>query len=149
MNITLKNLKIAKFLSEETLAFTATIYVDGKRVGEASNDGHGGPNRYHFDDRKLGQELEAWAKTLPPTVIEGMTLPMDLDGVIDELIEKAENEKYFARLCKKKTLFLLEGDDAAKGWRTLKAPYDARVQAWLDQKYGTKVVRILNKEIQS
>ena len=41
--VALKSLKIAKHLSRETLAFTATVYVDGKKIGYAQNQGHGGP----------------------------------------------------------------------------------------------------------
>lgn len=40
--ITLKNLKVADFASEETLCFTATIVFDGTPIAEARNDGHGG-----------------------------------------------------------------------------------------------------------
>ncbi len=40
--ITLKSLKHAAYLSEETNAFTATVYFDGKRIGHGRNDGHGG-----------------------------------------------------------------------------------------------------------
>lgn len=147
MNITLKNVKIAEFLSEETTAFSATIYLDGKRVGTASNQGHGGPNFYHFDDPQLEGKLEAWAKTLPEVTYQGIKLTMNLDLVIDEIMTKHEENKRFARACKKQTLFLLEGDDEAKGWRTVKAPYGDRVQTFLDGKYGNKVVRILNKEL--
>ena len=40
--LTLKSFKHAAFLSEETNAFSATVYFDGKRVGHAKNEGHGG-----------------------------------------------------------------------------------------------------------
>lgn len=40
--ITLKNLKVADFASEETLCFTATVMFDGRPIAEARNDGHGG-----------------------------------------------------------------------------------------------------------
>jgi hypothetical protein len=49
MQITLKNLKISKFMSEETTCFQATIYVDGKKAGMAQNDGHGGSTYCHLD----------------------------------------------------------------------------------------------------
>ena len=37
--ITLKNLKVADFASEETLCFTATVVFDGTPIAEARNDG--------------------------------------------------------------------------------------------------------------
>lgn len=46
MNITVKNLKHAEFASEETYCFEATVYVDNERFCLASNDGHGGCDRY-------------------------------------------------------------------------------------------------------
>jgi hypothetical protein len=42
MKLELRNVKIARNLSEETLAYTATVYVDGKRAVDVSNNGHGG-----------------------------------------------------------------------------------------------------------
>ena len=37
--ITLKNLKVADFASEETLCFTATVVFDGSSIAQARNDG--------------------------------------------------------------------------------------------------------------
>lgn len=47
MEIVIKNLKIARSLSEETTAYTATIYVDGVATFAASNHGTGGCDFYH------------------------------------------------------------------------------------------------------
>ena len=49
MKITLKNLKVAKFMSQETTCFQATVYVDGKKAGTAENEGHGGCTNVHLD----------------------------------------------------------------------------------------------------
>ena len=46
MNIELKNFKPSASLSEETTAYTATIWVDGKRAFTAKNGGYGGPDFY-------------------------------------------------------------------------------------------------------
>ena len=45
--ITLKNLKVADFASEETLCFNATVVFDGTPIAEARNDGHGGSTFLH------------------------------------------------------------------------------------------------------
>ena len=82
MNITLKNLKIARHLSEETTAFTATIYVDGMSVGHVKNDGQGGSNSYGLT-REWEEKLEAHAKSLPDLQSEYGPLKMDLDLLID------------------------------------------------------------------
>ena len=46
MKITVKNVKVAEFASEETLCFEATVYIDGVRAFTAHNDGHGGCDMY-------------------------------------------------------------------------------------------------------
>lgn len=46
--LTVKNYKVAEWASEETECFTASLYLDGKRIGTARNDGHGGPDYYDF-----------------------------------------------------------------------------------------------------
>jgi len=46
MKLTLKNVKVAQFASEETTCFEATVYVDGKKFCRVSNAGKGGPNEY-------------------------------------------------------------------------------------------------------
>jgi hypothetical protein len=42
MKITLKNIKYAAFLSQETNAYSATVYADGVKLCTVDNDGHGG-----------------------------------------------------------------------------------------------------------
>lgn len=49
-------------LSEETLAFSADVYVDGRLVGQARNDGHGGCNSYSFVSRYFQMEFDAEMK---------------------------------------------------------------------------------------
>lgn len=63
MKIEIRNLKIARSLSEETTAYTATIYVDGAKAFSASNHGTGGCDDYYswpgYTGPKLA-EVEAW-----------------------------------------------------------------------------------------
>ena len=49
MALTLKNLKHFAAGSQETYCFTATVYLDGKKVGTAENDGHGGETIVRLD----------------------------------------------------------------------------------------------------
>ena len=46
--LTLKSFKTVKWMSEETVCFTASVLIDGKLIGEASNEGHGGCTFLHF-----------------------------------------------------------------------------------------------------
>lgn len=68
MKIELKNIKVMNSLSEETVCFSASIYVDGKKAGQASNRGHGGNTDYRFTDRELEKRFEEYAKSLPSKV---------------------------------------------------------------------------------
>ena len=45
--ISLEDFKYCDWMSEETNCFRATLVVDGKNVGEAYNEGHGGCAYYH------------------------------------------------------------------------------------------------------
>jgi hypothetical protein len=84
MNITLKNVSYSAAMSQETSCFTATIYVDGVKAGDARNDGHGG-STFIFP-HSLEKQIEVYAKTLPPRVFQDMTLSMDADMVIGDLL---------------------------------------------------------------
>lgn len=46
-NIQLRKVKHLDQLSEETLAFTAEVWIDGVKYGEVENTGKGGGHRYH------------------------------------------------------------------------------------------------------
>jgi len=68
MKIELKNIKHSEFASHETNCYEATIYINGKREGLVSNDGQGGSD--NVTPWQLAQEIDAYAKTLPPVVCE-------------------------------------------------------------------------------
>jgi hypothetical protein len=53
MKITLKNFSHSARLSEETLAFTAVVCIDGEKAGFASNHGHGGCTIVNITDPEL------------------------------------------------------------------------------------------------
>jgi len=66
MNIELKNVKHSEFASHETNCYEATIYIDGKKMGNAENSGQGGTTSIY--PNTLFQTLQAYAETLPPIV---------------------------------------------------------------------------------
>lgn len=93
MKIELKKLKIAEHLSEETTAYTADVYIDGKCIGYAKNDGQGGETDIrcnHASDsplHKLLYDAIEWAKNQPPySEGGGAPLPMTLDFYIDLMV---------------------------------------------------------------
>jgi len=54
--ITIKSFKTVKWMSEETICFTASVLIDGKVIGEASNEGHGGCTFVRF----IGDACQTW-----------------------------------------------------------------------------------------
>jgi len=117
MKVELRKVKIARHLSEETTAFTADLWVDDKHIGYVKNSGHGGNNQvdHRYDGKGLNtrdevRAFEAWCKEQPPDVSEYGELTMNDDLYITLLLEEWEENQYVKRLCKKATLFRLEGD---------------------------------------
>jgi len=113
MKIELKNVKYAKFASEETDCFEATVYIDGKKAGTVSNDGHGGPdNFYPFE---LEQRLNAHAATLPKRKWRDVGIdsdgeyPNNAESVIGDLFGDWLLRKDFAKALKK-FCFTIKGE---------------------------------------
>jgi hypothetical protein len=67
MTIELKNIKVHLGLSEETYAYTAMLYVDGKKAVEISNQGHGGPDCQCPVNGHSVTEINDWCKATLPT----------------------------------------------------------------------------------
>lgn len=96
MEIKLKNIHVDFRLSEETNAFTANLFIDGKNVGTAINDGHGGMTNCRAKDQKgaaLIREAEIWCEQLPPEVVKledgsGHNLSISLDYYVDKLVDE-------------------------------------------------------------
>ena len=93
MKIELKSIKFSEAMSEETNAFTANLYINGKKVGYCKNQGHGGCTDYNrypdingSDNLKTLKQAEAYCKALPKTKYRNMEFDQSLESVIDELL---------------------------------------------------------------
>ena len=101
MKIELKKISFNERLSEETNCFGADLYINGKKVGECKNSGHGGCTDYYGDTpegKKLIAEAEAYYKSLPKVKNEkySFTYQPTLENAIDEFLEnhlKAKDQK--------------------------------------------------------
>jgi len=49
MLIQIKNIDFSERMSEETFCFTASLWVNGKKIGDVSNRGHGGCDEFRGD----------------------------------------------------------------------------------------------------
>lgn len=96
MKIEIKNVSFNERMSEETNAFVADVYVNGKKCGYAKNDGRGGStfvNPYGGKYRDLFVEGERYCESLPDVVYnpEGMkpfSVKSNMENVVDELFEQ-------------------------------------------------------------
>jgi len=147
MKLELKNVKIARNLSRETLAYTATVYVNGKRAVDVSNDGHGGCDMQH---RVEGGEhavevINDWCKANLPA-LESEYFP---DGIEQDLEmwchEEAERQDLGKTIKAKlgRCIVLRDGDDL---WAWTKKKKGIDREASIRQHIATKYPRatILN-----
>ena len=118
MKIELKNLEVNLRFSEETTMFQADIYVEGKKVAYAQNDGRGGESYYHVYARpeseyqsnlKIVEQAELYCAALPDDTFtydhngetKTIELKRSLRYVVDELVEKSIQDKETKKFQKK------------------------------------------------
>jgi hypothetical protein len=112
MKLELKNVKINETFSEETLMFMADLFVDGKKVGYANNDGRGGCTSYNAyeNQREALAKAEAYALTLPSTITEfggkDYEFKSSLESWIDDAVNKIYDAKAQAKAEKKMQLIM-------------------------------------------
>lgn len=160
MKIEIKNIKHSAHLSEETEAFTATLYIEGKKAAYVRNDGQGGPTNIvpeNGDGRKLVQQAVSYCRTLPPILdpetdgLTGTPLPMDLELFIDTLLFdylKGKDEKQFQRKIDKAMLTnIVVGSDATPDeFRTFRSKRP--ISDWLQTEASKAIlVRILKEQV--
>ena len=92
--LNLKGFKSVKWMSEETICFTATVILDGKVIGEASNEGRGGSTFTHFVSPEAKAIAEAFAKSISPADVKGWEFlsdkGFDFDCLVDILVERRD-----------------------------------------------------------
>lgn len=107
MKIELKKIGIYERMSEETTAFVADLYINGKNVGTCKNDGHGGCTDISGNSKEGNQliaEAEAYFKSLPKTKMEGYnfeyqpSLEYFIDDFLTEFLRKKEVKKMEKRM---------------------------------------------------
>jgi len=115
MKIELKKVSFSERMSEETNAFVADVYVDGKNVGYAKNDGHGGntdvrsypKTRFEFD------QCETWLKNQPQinigTIEKPYMIDCNLETMVDHLLEQWLEDRNKKKLEKKMETSLMWG----------------------------------------
>lgn len=133
MKIELKRFTTNARLSQETTAFAADVWVDGKKAGHAENDGHGGNTNVHLHLLAPEQRaaVEAHCKALVPAEYASFTSGTEwaVDQLVEAEVQKREDAKFAKRVAKADQ----QGRDAAKraGKRVGRYMHDTgRGEAW-------------------
>lgn len=153
MNIELKNCKVYLAISQESLCFDASLYIDGEKVGTVRNDGNGGMNFISGYGRgeTLKQNLlkikeaEEYAHSLPPQKFKDMEIPMSLDLLLTNLAQDISETKDFRNKCKTKTLFLLNDEEGTGFYNMIPVPYSPEIKEHLEKIYGDNLKEIINE----
>jgi hypothetical protein len=141
MNTELKNFKNG-IIGREGQSWSATLFVDGKKVAEVFEQADGGPMRYQpFPNMKSELEkVEAYAKTLPnmPSEYFEEGLPMDLDLLVSSLATQTEVEKKMKRYEKN---HIIIGKDRKSDFAVIKIGGGYTIPFLLSSEKGTELLK--------
>lgn len=98
--LTLKSLKTVKWMSEETNCFTATVLLDGKTIGTAENDGHGGSTFVRFASVAAQETALAFALSVLPADVAGWEFmsAFGFDDLVDLTVDRELKLKEIASI---------------------------------------------------
>jgi len=148
--------KIKTFRGMDGEGLNAVLLKDGKQVAEILNEGSGGETLFYWIDRNQGVEeglFEAFIEA------ERLKIPADkeshegfndhklfsADIWVDDEVNRILDDRRFARLCKKSTLFQV-GDKIGSGeWRTVKG-VTPEIRAWVEKKFAGQPIKFLNDQ---
>lgn len=91
MKFELKNISYNSRLSEETAAYSATLFIDGKKAGTVSNHGHGGCDNQHLEKWVDLAAVEAYIKANHPPLESEFgsdPIPCDLELLCARLLDE-------------------------------------------------------------
>ena len=152
-SITLKSVKVFVGMSEETTAFTATLYINGKKAAHVKNDGRGGDNYPRFLDRELETEFHEFCKSLPstylyddddPTKVMGGPYEKNYDSFIGDLLDEWMDNDQWKKTCRKGLVFLLK-DGPVGEYRITNGKYSAILAKQVREKHGEDLLEIVNE----
>lgn len=121
MKIEFKRFSYNERMSQGTCCYSADLWVDGKKLGEVSNEGRGGCTNLEipWDDQK---KIEAYCETLPPLYSDGMKLSMNWDFYMEQLAWKYVNLSKARKVQNAgKTTFRTSTEPDV--WQTVKFPF--------------------------
>ena len=150
----LKGVKIASNMSEETIAFTGALWINGKKAADLKNDGHGGANFIRWFNRELEKAFDAYCESLPSQPVtddwaieRGFTdpLPMDSDLWISLEVGKIDEARYWKRRCAKTMCIILKSHRHGQFTQYKAWPYSPESAARVRKIHGGELVEIINE----
>ena len=70
MDLQLKAIQVNLRMSQETTNFSASVYLDGRKIGTVGNDGWGDCDQVWWSDPEAGRRVEAHFASLPPIALD-------------------------------------------------------------------------------
>jgi len=139
-----KNLKT--FRGMEGTGVNSSLYENNKKVCDVDDDGNGGC--LDFSDYSVEEKLEKELKKVGKVKYDEtdtMTFTYDAEMFLNELIDRALEDKQYKTKCKMKTLVVTT--DCKRGQHLeFKIPFNTITsRKLLEMKYGGKLVEIINE----
>ncbi len=102
MEIALKSIKHSAFASQETHCYEANLYIDGKKIGQVSNDGHGGCDMF-YGDNEAAMKVEAYLKEhgATSTFHDGSPMYETLESRCCNLVNKFLQDKEIKKILRR------------------------------------------------
>ena len=123
LNLELRNIHYSASLSEETNAYSADVYLDGKKVCTVSNHGQGSCDDQYWLDPDAEAKVTAAFKALPMRDTgmelhgEPFMVQPDLEDWCGTEVAVYLSKRDFARHTKKKVLVVVPGETGEYEWK--------------------------------
>jgi hypothetical protein len=141
-----KNLRT--FRGMEGTGVNSTLYMNNKKLTNVDDEGNGGCLRFHDWDveKKINEELRHVGKVKYDDS-DTMTFTYDAEMFLNDLIDKALEDKQFKTKCRKKTLVITS--DCKKGQHIeWKYPFTQKIKEHIEKYYKASkcdLVEIINE----
>lgn len=145
-NLTLKAIKYMASLSEETHCYTADLYLDGVRIAQVGNHGHGGCDFQHavggFDLAALDREIKETYPSQPNTFDALLIMHQDIESICNELVSDFLIVRDIKRSFKKKVVLVrAEGGIIDVGYKVaMTAEMERKVREHVAEKYPNAII---------
>ena len=144
MTYTIKGLKT--WNTHDGGGFQVSLYADGKRIAEVTQDGHGGPLHWAFKPI-AARALAAFGTAHGVSdFLNGNFVKFDTDADIAlcQMVEDLQQTRQITRWCKTKVVFRFPKDKEGDYYTIKCAHYTESVRRQVVERYGPDVI-IMNK----